>query len=101
MQQRANQVSSIEKWILENPKGTAKEFGKAPAFIFNEIKNNNTIATALIKNSEYSLDDLFFENKIQFEISLTDYSFESVSNLKEDYERAINETEDEVQRKKF
>ena len=37
---RANQVSSIEKWILENPDGTAKEFGKVPAFIFDEIKNN-------------------------------------------------------------
>jgi adenylate cyclase len=96
---RANQVSSIEKWILENPDGTAKEFGKVPAFIFDEIKNNNTIAAALIEDSEYSIDDLFIENKIQFEIGLPNYSFQSVSKLKEDFENAINKTEDSSKKK--
>ena len=98
---RANQVSSIEKWILQNPNGTAKEFGKVPAFVFNEIKNNNVIATALIENSEQSLDDLFRENKIEFEISLADYSFESVRKLKEDFEKEIDNTEDISKKKSF
>jgi len=98
---RANQVSSIEKWILQNPNGTAKEFGKVPAFVFNEIKNNNVIATALIENSEQSLDDLFRENKIEFEISLADYSFESVLKLKADFEKEIDNTEDISKKKSF
>ena len=31
-------MGDAEKWIKENPDGTAKDYKKLPAFMFNEIK---------------------------------------------------------------
>ena len=34
-------MGAVEKWILENPDGTAKDFRKVPPFIFNESFSGN------------------------------------------------------------
>jgi adenylate cyclase len=54
-----------------------------------------------MNDSKYSLDDLFLEDKIEFEISLMDYSFSSVSKLKADFETAIKNTDDSAKEKSF
>ena len=88
-------MGAVEKWILENPDGNAKDFRKVPPFIFNEIKNNNVIANTLLENPDSPLDDLLKQGKLVLDLSLKDYTFTSVSKLKEDLGKAIDDSKDE------
>lgn len=94
-------MGAVEKWILGNPDGTAGDFKKVPPFIFNEIKNNNVIAKSLSEIPDISLDDLFKQNKIIFDISLQNYSFENVIKLKKDIGQAIDASKEDGERKKY
>ena len=87
-------MSAVEKWVLENPDGNAKDFRKVPPFIFNEIKNNNVIANTLLENPDSPLDDLLKQGKLVLDLSLKDYTFTSVSKLKEDLGKAIDDSKD-------
>lgn len=54
-------MGDAEKWIKEYPDGSAKDYKKLPAFMFDEIRNNNLIADAFIKSvnqQDYLLDSL-------------------------------------------
>ena len=54
-------MGATEKWIQENPTGTAAEFKRLPPHIFNEIKDNNSIADAFLDSNRTeapTLDEL-------------------------------------------
>tara|TARA_A100001037_G_scaffold303228_1_gene336741 strand:+ start:8053 stop:10902 length:2850 start_codon:yes stop_codon:yes gene_type:complete len=81
-------MGALEKWIMANPNGTAADFKKAPPFVFNEIKNNNTIASAFLdKNREKdpTLDELISNGSLLFDHGLDDnYQFSTVQQLQKD-----------------
>ena len=81
-------MGALEKWIMANPNGTAADFKKAPPFVFNEIKNNNTIASAFLdKNREKdpTLDGLISNGSLLFDHGLDDnYQFSTVQQLQKD-----------------
>jgi len=81
----------IEKWILDNPNGTAKEFKKVPPFVFNEIKNNNTIANAFLdsnRTEEPKLNELLGNGSLLFDYEINDYQFSSIKQLRKDIKDA-------------
>ena len=85
-------MSMAEKWIKQNPNGTAAEFKKLPPFMFDEIKNNNIIANAFLdstKTDDPSLDDLIASGSVSFKTGMADYEFTSVKQLQLDLEDAI------------
>jgi len=85
-------MSMAEKWIKQNPNGTAAEFKKLPPFMFDEIKNNNIIANAFLdstKTDDPSLDDLIVSGSVSFKNGMADYEFTSVKQLQLDLEDAI------------
>jgi len=91
-------MSMAEKWVLANPNGTASDFKKLPPFMFNEIKNNNTIANAFLdsnRTSNPTLDELMGSGSIIFESGLTDYAFSSVNQLANDFKDAIKNADDD------
>ena len=51
-------MGATEKWIQENPDGTAAEFKRLPPHIFNEIRDNNTIADAFLDSKGMNLQVL-------------------------------------------
>ncbi|MBL51043.1 MAG: hypothetical protein CMG57_03705 [Candidatus Marinimicrobia bacterium] len=81
-------MGALEKWIMANPNGTAADFKKAHPFVFNEIKNNNTIASAFLdKNREKdpTLDGLISNGSLLFDHGLDDnYQFSTVQQLQKD-----------------
>ena len=81
-------MGALEKWIMANHNGTAADFKKAPPFVFNEIKNNNTIASAFLdKNREKdpTLDELISNGSLLFDHGLDDnYQFSTVQQLQKD-----------------
>jgi len=85
-------MSMAEKWIKQNPNGTAAEFKKLPPFMFDEIKNNNIIANAFLdstKTDDPSLDDLIASGSVSFKTGMADYEFTSVKQLQLDLEDTI------------
>ena len=81
----------IEKWIIDNPNGTAKEFKKVPPFVFNEIKNNNIIANAFLdstRSDKPTLDELLSNDSLLLDYGIKDYQFSSVNQLESDLENA-------------
>jgi len=95
-------MSMAEKWIKQNPNGTAAEFKKLPPFMFDEIKNNNIIANAFLdstKTDDPSLDDLIASGSVSFKTGMADYEFTSVKQLQLDLEDAINSSSDDGTKK--
>ena len=95
-------MSMAEKWIKQNPNGTAAEFKKLPPFMFDEIKNNNIIANAFLdstKTDDPSLDDLIASGSVSFKTGMADYEFTSVKQLQLDLEDAIKGSSDKGTKK--
>jgi len=95
-------MSMAEKWIKQNPNGTAAEFKKLPPFMFNEIKNNNVIANAFLdstKTDDPSLDDLIASGSVSFKTGMADYEFTSVKQLQLDLEDANKGSSDDGTKK--
>ena len=95
-------MSMAEKWITQNPDGTSAEFKKLPPFMFDEIKNNNSIADAFLdsmRSESPSLDELISTGIVSFESSITDYEFSSVENLQKDLEEAVKNETDATKKK--
>ena len=95
-------MSMAEKWIKQNPNGTAAEFKKLPPFMFNEIKNNNIIANAFLdstKTDDPSLDDLIASGSVSFKTGMADYEFTSVKQLQLDLEDANKGSSDDGTKK--
>ena len=95
-------MGATEKWIKENPDGTAGEFKRLPPHIFNEIKDNNTIADAFLdsnRNKPPSLDDLIESKTLSYEFGINDYVFSSYKKHISDLNTAIkNSDEDDKKR---
>ena len=95
-------MSMAEKWIIQNPDGTSAEFKKLPPFMFDEIKNNNSIADVFLdsmRSESPSLDELISTGIVSFESSITDYEFSSVENLQKDLEQAVKNETDATKKK--
>jgi class 3 adenylate cyclase/CHASE2 domain-containing sensor protein len=91
-------MSMAEKWIKQNPNGTAAEFKKLPPSFFNEIKNNNIIADAFLdsnRTENLGLDDLIASGSVSFKTGMADYKFTSVKQLQLDLEDAIKGSSDD------
>ena len=95
-------MGATEKWIKENPDGTAGEFKRLPPHIFNEIKDNNTIADAFLdsnRNKPPSLDDLIESKTLSYEFGINDYEFSTYKKHITDLNTAIsNSDEDDKKR---
>ena len=95
-------MGATEKWIQENPDGTAAEFKRLPPHIFNEIKDNNTIADAFLdsnRNEPPSLDDLIKSKTLSYELGINDYEFSTYKKHISDLNTAIkNSDEDDKKR---
>ena len=82
-------MGSLEKWIQDNPDGTAEDFRKAPPFVFNEIKNNNIIANKFLDSNRTknpTLDELILNKELIFDVGIENYQFETVKKLMSDLE---------------
>ena len=91
-------MGATEKWIRENPTGTAAEFKRIPPHIFNELKDNNTIADAFLDSnrSEHpTLDELIISEKLNYNLGLTDYDFTTYKQHISDLNEAIKTSDDE------
>ena len=91
-------MGATEKWIRENPTGTAAEFKRLPPHIFNELKDNNTIADAFLDSnrSEHpTLDELIISEKLNYNLGLTDYDFTTYKQHISDLNEAIKTSDDE------
>ena len=91
-------MGATEKWIRENPTGTAEEFKRLPPHIFNELKDNNTIADAFLDSnrSEHpTLDELIISEKLNYNLGLTDYDFTTYKQHISDLNEAIKTSDDE------
>ena len=88
--------------IKENPDGTAGEFKRLPPHVFNEIKDNNTIADAFLdsnRNKPPSLDDLIESKNLSYEFGIKYYVFSSYKKHIYDLNTAIkNSDEDDKKR---
>jgi len=83
-------MGSLENWILGNPTGTAADFKKAPPFVFNEIKNNNTIANAFLDSNQTgtpTLDKLLGDGSLIFDYSIENYQFTNYKQLESDLKK--------------
>ena len=91
-------MGATEKWIRENPTGTAEEFKRLPPHIFNELKDNNTIADAFLDSnrSEHpTLDELIISEKLNYNLGLDDYGFTTYKQHISDLNEAIKTSDDE------
>ena len=91
-------MGATEKWIRENPTGTAAEFKRLPPHIFNELKDNNTIADAFLDSnrSEHpTLDELIISEKLNYGLGLDDYDFTTYKQHISDLNEAIKTSDDE------
>ena len=95
-------MGATEKWIQENPDGTAAEFKRLPPHIFNEIKDNNTIADAFLDSNRIeppSLDDLINSKTLSYELGINNYEFSTYKKHISDLNTAIkNSDEDDKKR---
>ena len=85
-------MGATEKWIQENPDGTAAEFKRLPPHIFNELKDNNTIADAFLdsnRNEPPSLDELIKSETLSYEFGINNYEFSSYKKHISDLNTAI------------
>ena len=90
-------MGATEKWIQENPDGTAGEFKRLPPHVFNEIKDNNIIANAFLdsnRNEPPSLDDLIKGKTLSYEYGINDYVFSSYKKHISDLNTAINNSDE-------
>ena len=91
-------MGATEKWIQENPDGTATEFKRLPPHIFNEIKDNNTIADAFLdsnRNEPPNLDDLIKSKTLSYEFGINDYEFSTYKKHITDLNTAINDSDED------
>ena len=91
-------MGATEKWIQENPDGTAAEFKRLPPHIFNEIKDNNTIANAFLdsnRNEPPNLDDLIKSKTLSYEFGINDYEFSTYKKHITDLNTAINDSDED------
>ena len=91
-------MGATEKWIQENPDGTAGEFKRLPPHIFNEIKDNNIIADAFLdsnRNEPPSLDDLIKSKTLSYEFGINDYEFSTYKKHITDLNTAINNSDED------
>jgi len=91
-------MGATEKWIQENPNGTAAEFKRLPPHIFNEIKDNNTIADAFLdsnRNEPPNLDDLIKSKTLSYEFGINDYEFSTYKKHITDLNTAINDSDED------
>ena len=91
-------MGATEKWIQENPNGTAAEFKRLPPHIFNELKDNNTIADAFLDSnrSEHpTLDELIISEKLNYNLGLAGYDFTTYKQHISDLNEAIKTSDDE------
>ena len=91
-------MGATEKWIQENPTGTAAEFKRLPPHIFNEIKDNNSIADAFLDSNRTeapTLDELIINEKLNYDLGLADYDFTTYKQHISDLNEAIKNSDDE------
>ena len=91
-------MGATEKWIQENPNGTAAEFKRLPPHIFNELKDNNTIADAFLdsnRNEHPTLDELIISEKLNYNLGLAGYDFTTYKQHISDLNEAIKTSDDE------
>ena len=91
-------MGATEKWIQENPTGTAAEFKRLPPHIFNEIKDNNNIADAFLDSNRTeapTLDELIINEKLNYNLGLADYDFTTYKQHISDLNEAIKNSDDE------
>jgi len=90
-------MGATEKWIQENPDGTAAEFKRLPPHIFNEIKDNNTIADAFLDSNRIeppSLDDLINSKTLSYELGINNYEFSTYKKHISDLNTAIKNSDE-------
>ncbi|SVE30522.1 uncharacterized protein METZ01_LOCUS483376, partial [marine metagenome] len=92
-------MSKAEKFILENPDGTAGDYKKLPPFMFNELYNNNIMANAFINNGSANIDLLMDSGKIIYESGLKDYDFTTLRQLRIDIKEEIQKRIDPTNNK--
>lgn len=91
-------MSMAEKYVLANPNGTAADFKKLRTFMFNEIKNNNTIAQAFLdtnRTTNPTLDELMAAGSLIYDYGMADYTFSTVKQLSADFNEAIEKADDD------
>ena len=101
-------ADQMEKFILDYPVNkTGKDFfakikkkpNQAMLSTFNDIKNANTIADALIKNPSTTIHELLKNNNIVFSLPLPNYNFTSIKSLISDIRKKIKTIPDATERK--
>ena len=91
-------MGATEKWIQDNPDGTAAEFKRLPPHIFNEIKDNNTIADVFLdsnRNGPPSLDELIKSKMLSYEFGINDYEFSTYKKHISDLNTAIKDSDED------
>lgn len=94
-------MGAVENWILKNPDGVSKDFKKVPSFVFNEIKNNNIIASSLLEDPKTTLNSLIQTNKVILSYTLENYTFSTYKQLRTDLNKAVEESLNADQSKVF
>lgn len=94
-------MGAVENWILKNPDGVSKDFKKVPSFVFNEIKNNNVIASSLLEDPKATLNSLIQTNKVILSYTLENYTFSTYKQLRTDLNKAVEESLNADQSKVF
>ncbi|MFL3015842.1 MAG: CHASE2 domain-containing protein [Candidatus Neomarinimicrobiota bacterium] len=89
-------MGAIESWVKANPDGTYSDFKKAPPFVFNEIKNNNLIATMLsTDNGDNSLVEMIKNKEVIFNHDLGDeFKFESLKDIYTELDDRLSSADD-------
>jgi len=94
-------MGATEKWIRENPSGTAGQFKRLPPHIFNEVKDNNTMADAFLdsnRSEDPSLDELIASGKLNYQFGLEDYQFTSYKEHISDLDATLKTSDDETRK---
>ena len=94
-------MGATEKWIRENPSGTAAQFKRLPPHIFNEVKDNNTMADAFLdsnRSEDPSLDELIASGKLNYQFGLEDYQFTSYKEHIADLDATLKTSDDETRK---
>ena len=94
-------MGATEKWIRENPSGTAAQFKRLPPHIFNEVKDNNTMADAFLdsnRSEDPSLDELIASGKLNYQFGLEDYQFTSYKEHISDLDATLKTSDDETRK---
>ena len=94
-------MGAVENWILKNPDGVSKDFKKVPSFVFNEIKNNNVIASSFLEDPKTTLNSLIQTNKVILSYTLENYTFSTYKQLRTDLNKAVEESLNADQSKVF